>query len=174
MGQGRQNLFLICITSETNSYTKFQVNISKDGREKSRKLKYDGKIDRLTDGQTNGEQTKSTINYLTSKYEPRDISEDARKGNTAESEQPTWVECTAMTVINNNYLTSQYEAIEPGDVSKDVRRCDTAESEQPASRWRLKDQHNGGEEISGGVVRGKLYNDGPRAVVYPMILLQEI
>ena len=35
-----------------NSYTKFQVNISKDGREKSGKLKCDRKTDRQTDGQT--------------------------------------------------------------------------------------------------------------------------
>ena len=39
---------------KTNSYTKFQVNISKDAREKSRKPKFDGQ----TDGQTDGEQTK--------------------------------------------------------------------------------------------------------------------
>ena len=33
----------------TNSYTKFQVNISKDCREKSGKLKYDGQTDKRTD-----------------------------------------------------------------------------------------------------------------------------
>ena len=32
-----------------NSFTTFQVNISKDGREKSGKLKCDRKTDRLTD-----------------------------------------------------------------------------------------------------------------------------
>ena len=36
----------------TNSYTKFQVNISKDCREKSGKLKCDRQTDRQTDGQT--------------------------------------------------------------------------------------------------------------------------
>ena len=36
----------------TNSYTKFQVNISKDSREKSGKLKCDGRTDGQTDGQT--------------------------------------------------------------------------------------------------------------------------
>ena len=36
----------------TNSYTKFQVNISKDCREKSGKLKCDGRTDGLTDGKT--------------------------------------------------------------------------------------------------------------------------
>ena len=35
----------------TNSYTKFQVNISKDDREKSGKLKCDGRTDWQTDGQ---------------------------------------------------------------------------------------------------------------------------
>ena len=34
----------------TNLYNKFQVNILKDGREKSGKRKFDG----LTDGQTDG------------------------------------------------------------------------------------------------------------------------
>ena len=47
----------------TNSYTKFQVNISKDSREKSGKLKCDGRTDgqtdRLTDSVTDSEQTKS-------------------------------------------------------------------------------------------------------------------
>ena len=33
----------------TNSYTKFEVNISKDSREKSGKLKCDGQTNRLTD-----------------------------------------------------------------------------------------------------------------------------
>ena len=42
----------------TNSYTKFQVNISKDYREESGKLKSDGQTDRHTDGQTDSEQTK--------------------------------------------------------------------------------------------------------------------
>ena len=37
----------------TNSYTKFQVSISKDSREKSGRLKCDGQ----TDGQTDSEQT---------------------------------------------------------------------------------------------------------------------
>ena len=36
----------------TNSYIKFQVNISKDGREKSGKPKCDGQTDKWTDGQT--------------------------------------------------------------------------------------------------------------------------
>ena len=36
----------------TNSYTKFQVNISKDSREKSGKLKCDGRTDWQTDGLT--------------------------------------------------------------------------------------------------------------------------
>ena len=39
----------------TNSYTKFQVNILKDSRKKSGKLKCDRRTDRLTDS----EQTKS-------------------------------------------------------------------------------------------------------------------
>ena len=39
----------------TNAYIKFQVNISKDYREKSGKLKCDGR----TDGRTDSEQTKS-------------------------------------------------------------------------------------------------------------------
>ena len=39
----------------TNSYTKFQVNISKDSREKSG---VNLKCDARTDRQTNGEQTK--------------------------------------------------------------------------------------------------------------------
>ena len=47
----------------TNLYTKFQVNISKDCREKSGKLKCDGQTDRQTEGrtdrQTDSEQTKS-------------------------------------------------------------------------------------------------------------------
>ena len=43
----------------TNSYTKFQVNISKDSREKSGKLKCDEGTDGLTDRQTDSEQTKS-------------------------------------------------------------------------------------------------------------------
>ena len=46
-----------------NSYTKFQVNISKDDREKSGKLKCDGRTDCMTDRRTNwltdSEQTKS-------------------------------------------------------------------------------------------------------------------
>ena len=36
----------------TNSYTKFQVNISKGSREKSGKLKCDGRTHRIIDGQT--------------------------------------------------------------------------------------------------------------------------
>ena len=51
----------------TNSYTKFQVNISKDSRKNLGKLKYDGQTDRRTerqtdgrtDGQTDSEQTNS-------------------------------------------------------------------------------------------------------------------
>ena len=39
----------------TNSYSKFQVNISKDSREKSGKLKCDGQ----TDWRTDSEKTKS-------------------------------------------------------------------------------------------------------------------
>ena len=42
-----------------NSYTKFQVNISKYDREKSGKLKCVGQTNRQTDGQTDSEQTKS-------------------------------------------------------------------------------------------------------------------
>ena len=48
---------------KTNSYTKFQVNILKDGREKSGKQKCDGRTDwrtdRRTDLLTDIEQTKS-------------------------------------------------------------------------------------------------------------------
>ena len=44
----------------TNLYTKFQVNISKDCREKSGKQKCDGLTDRLTDS----EQTKSSPGKL--------------------------------------------------------------------------------------------------------------
>ena len=43
----------------TNIYTKFQVNILKDGREKSGKQKCDGLTDWLTDGLADSEQTKS-------------------------------------------------------------------------------------------------------------------
>ena len=43
----------------TNVYIKFQVNISKDGREKSGKPKCDGLTDGLTDRLTDSEQTKS-------------------------------------------------------------------------------------------------------------------
>ena len=47
----------------TNSYTKFQVNILKDHREKSGKWKCDGLTDWRTDGRTDrltdSEQTKS-------------------------------------------------------------------------------------------------------------------
>ena len=43
----------------TISYTKFEVNISKDSREKSGKLKCDRLTDRQTDGLTDSEQTKS-------------------------------------------------------------------------------------------------------------------
>ena len=46
------NLDLYYVMS--NSYTEFQVNISKDDREKSGKLK----CDRLTDRRTDSEQTK--------------------------------------------------------------------------------------------------------------------
>ena len=41
-----------------NSYTKFKVNISKNRREKSGKLKSDNLTDWLTDRQIDGEQTK--------------------------------------------------------------------------------------------------------------------
>ena len=47
----------------TNLYTKFEVNISKDDREKSGKLECEGRTDLLadwlTEGQTDSEQTKS-------------------------------------------------------------------------------------------------------------------
>ena len=49
------NLGLDLYYVKTNSYTKFEVNISKDCREKSGKLKGD----RLTDRRTDSEQTKS-------------------------------------------------------------------------------------------------------------------
>ena len=44
----------------TNSDTKFQVNISKDSREKSGKLKCDGRTDRQTDRQTDGRTDERT------------------------------------------------------------------------------------------------------------------
>ena len=43
----------------TNLYTKFQVNILNDGREKSGKQKCDGLTDGRTDWLTDSEQTKS-------------------------------------------------------------------------------------------------------------------
>ena len=43
----------------TNSYTKFYVNLSKDSREKSGKLKCDVRTDGQSDGQTDSEQTNS-------------------------------------------------------------------------------------------------------------------
>ena len=43
----------------SNLYNKFQVNISKDGREKSGKPKCDGLTDGQTDRRTDSEQTKT-------------------------------------------------------------------------------------------------------------------